>query len=257
MLRIQVTDTAYIDYLAEKNAYNIAIVYNGKSTILGKEFTKIVVAKDSYTCFDRSDLEQIINILRPGAVVKSEWLDKFMEDQWDSKLSFDVHVLLKAIDGEFDYMNGYNEIINEKDDEWQLSDMPVSPKVLEAPKEISSERVYRGWLTTDKYGFTSITANGLRYSIAELVNEDWEEGTKVSVSYFISPVEVTLDRAKETLLYKVFGGGLDAEYELSAYSEYTIEEWKENLVVGGHDIIKELHTFVDNEAYLVLVISKA
>lgn len=271
MLRIQVTDTEYLQYIAEKEEYKIAIVYNGKSRILHEDFSKIVVVKDDYTCFDSTDLVQIINILRPEAVVRAEWVAKFMEDQWDSKLSFDIHVLLKAIDGEFDYMEGYNETVNEEDDEWQLSDMPTTPKVPEAPKEASSEKVYRGWLTFNDFKFVSIKESKIPpytvdlvtedwedgVSITELVNEDWEEGTKVFVSYYISPVEVTLERAQEALLSKMFGGGLDVEYELEAYSEYTIEEWKENLVVGGHDIIKELSTFVDNDAYLVLVISKA
>ena len=44
------------------------------------------------------------------------------------------------------------------------------------------------------------------------------------------------------------------EWVLDAYSEYSITEFKENLVIGGHDLVGELTNYKGK--FLLLVVEK-
>lgn len=115
--------------------------------------------------------------------------------------------------------------------------------------------VYQGFITEESYGFFALseTENGNSYPLAASIQEDLEKliGKPVSVRYFITKgIASEADATKE--LIKKISGVLEAEYELDAYSEWTILEWKENLSVGGHDLIEELSEYEGK--YLVLII---
>lgn len=108
-------------------------------------------------------------------------------------------------------------------------------------------KTYQGWIGACPYGFLSLADNQAdEYppSLADKITEDWETGEKVSLRYYIT--------AAEALIVKTFGGDLDAEYLLDAYSEYTVLEWEEGLKIGGHSLIEELATFDGNYAVIVV-----
>lgn len=118
--------------------------------------------------------------------------------------------------------------------------------------------IYNGYITTDEYGFLcfSKNSNPRDYehgsSLAATIQDDIKDNPLVSVRYFICDKKTNLEEAEKLLIYKMFGGKLNVEYELDAYSEYTIEEWNQDLTVGGHDLIQELNFY--NEKYAILVI---
>jgi hypothetical protein len=110
-------------------------------------------------------------------------------------------------------------------------------------------KVYQGIISEDSYGFLTVDD----MSLACDVECDWEKfiGKEVFVRYYITKDKMTEEKAAEKLIQKM-SGVLEAEYELDAYSEWTIMEWKENLSVGGHDLISELQSHEGK--YLVLII---
>lgn len=114
---------------------------------------------------------------------------------------------------------------------------------------------YQGWLATCEYGFLSLseTEDGCYGpSLADMITSDWTKGDKVALRYYIADGPVTLAEATKALVAKTYGGDLDAEYVLDAYSEYTIEEWEEGLKIGGHDLIAELETHQGKYAVIVV-----
>lgn len=99
------------------------------------------------------------------------------------------------------------------------------------------ELIARGVLDIDEYG--CLTCAG-RYLI-ELIQETFSVGDYVAVSYYITDLEVTQEQAMEMLILKTIGGDISRlEFVLDAYSEYTIMDLQEHLVVGGHDLFNEL-----------------
>ena len=99
------------------------------------------------------------------------------------------------------------------------------------------EKVYKGILEIDEYGCLRC---GDSY-LVEDVEADFKKGEKVFIRYYVTEKEVTEDEAKEALILKTIGGNLDElEFILDAYSEYTILELKEHLVIGEHDLFSEL-----------------
>lgn len=116
-------------------------------------------------------------------------------------------------------------------------------------------KIYQGWLSYCPYGFLSLDADSQASypdSLAGQVSDDWKTGDKASVRYYVSEVPMSLSQASESLIMKTFGGDLEAEYVLSAYSEWTVEEWQENLKVGGHNLIDELDSFCGKYAIIVI-----
>ena len=119
-------------------------------------------------------------------------------------------------------------------------------------------KTYQGWLGECPYGFLSLAekpTDEYPPSLAEKIAEDWKTGEKVALRYYITDAEVTLEQASEALIVKTFGGDLDAEYLLDAYSEYTVLEWEEGLKIGGHSLIEELATF--DGKYAVIVVEES
>ena len=86
---------------------------------------------------------------------------------------------------------------------------------------------YTGELIIDDYGCLRC---GDEYLI-ESVEESFKKGDKVFVRYYLSDKEITLDQANTALIIKTCGGDIDElEFILEAYSEYTIMDYKEELI---------------------------
>ena len=82
------------------------------------------------------------------------------------------------------------------------------PSEKEEKKEKDKKtRVYRGWIYNDEFFITSLgdrtNENGVR--LAEKIYEEWDAGDVVSVRYYVTNKEVTLDEAVESLIKKVHG----------------------------------------------------
>jgi hypothetical protein len=97
--------------------------------------------------------------------------------------------------------------------------------------------IYKGILEIDEYGCLNC---GDSY-LVEDVEAHFKKGDNVFIRYYVTDKEVTEEEAKEALILKTIGGNVDElEFVLDAYSEYTIMELEEHLVVGGHDLFNEL-----------------
>lgn len=107
----------------------------------------------------------------------------------------------------------------------------------------------KGKLEIDEYGCLVCGGSYL----VESVEEIFSKGDNVFVRYYLADKEVTEDEAKEAMILKTIGGNVDElRFILDAYSEYTILDLEENLVIGGHDLFEELQ---DSEGkYLILMI---
>jgi len=74
----------------------------------------------------------------------------------------------------------------------------------------------------------------------EIWDEDFSR-KKVTVRYFISDTEKSIEELKENQLLSI-SGAVNADYS-SKYSEYTGYLWTdEELKVGGHDLLNELYS---------------
>ncbi len=116
-------------------------------------------------------------------------------------------------------------------------------------------KTYQGWLATCEYGFLSLSETkdeSYGPSIANKIDEDWKTGERVSLRYYIADDKVTPEEAVRALVAKLYGGEMDVKYVLEAYSEYTIEEWEENLRIGGHDLVEELKSHAGKFAVIVV-----
>jgi len=113
------------------------------------------------------------------------------------------------------------------------------------------KKIYSGQLYVDEYMCLQC---GKDYLI-EQMNDDFCKGDKVFVRYFLSDKLITEDEANLGLILKTIGGQVDdLDFILDAYSEYTILDYNETAVMGGHDLFRELR---DAEGkYLLLIIEK-
>jgi hypothetical protein len=112
-------------------------------------------------------------------------------------------------------------------------------------------REYAGILEEDEY---SCLKCGNSYLI-EAINEDFNSGDMVFVRYFLLDKEVSLGQAETALIMKTIGGNIDKlNFVLDAYSEYTIEDYDETLIIGGHDLFDELQG--EEGEFLILVIER-
>jgi hypothetical protein len=72
---------------------------------------------------------------------------------------------------------------------------------------------------------------------------------QVSVQYWLSACKLPPEQMKELWLQKVLGYA-DVKYNV-AYSDYTGYLWTdEDLKIGGHDLLAELKTHVDQYLYM-------
>jgi hypothetical protein len=116
-------------------------------------------------------------------------------------------------------------------------------------------KTYQGWINTCEYGFLSLSEKqdeSYGPSLADMITQDWKTGDKVSLRYYVADKPLTADQATEALLAKLYGGDLEAQYVLDAYSEYTILEWEEGLKIGGHDLVSELGTHAGKYALVIV-----
>lgn len=132
---------------------------------------------------------------------------------------------------------------------------------------MSETLVYRGWIYEGYYGenFDALSlepdAGKPKYCgihdepLAQSVADDLDRfGPFVTVRYFISDREQTIEQAEHSLIQRLIGAA-DAEYQ-DAYSEVTGYLWTdEDLKVGGHDLIAELRTHVGQYAVLEITFS--
>lgn len=112
------------------------------------------------------------------------------------------------------------------------------------------EKIYTGFLRHGSNGedFELLMHND------EILAETLEEihCKMVTVRYYISDKEVTLEEAQKAHLLTVMGAAY-VEYEMH-YSEITGYLWTdEELQIGGHDLMEELKSHIGK--YLILIIT--
>ncbi len=117
--------------------------------------------------------------------------------------------------------------------------------------------IYKGWLLEGSWGegddILYLSPNVNSYYDGEVLAEVLEElkGEPVSVRYHITSKEMSLDEATEDYIKKLYGK-VDADVG-HHYSEITGYLWTdEEINIGGHDLIEELHSFIGK--YLILVV---
>ena len=113
------------------------------------------------------------------------------------------------------------------------------------------KQVYSGFLSVDPYGCLCC-GDFDNYLLADIADV-FKPGEKIFVCYFIADRQITVEEASEALLVKMLGGNVDAlDFVLDAYSEWTILDYNEEMVIGGHDLYQEL---LDAEGkYLLMLI---
>ncbi len=149
--------------------------------------------------------------------------------------------------------NGYNQAV----DELRAALQAMLNTPTEGDKWMSKDfkEIIQGWVYTDSYGALTLSQKeNDRYgqSVAELFEE--YAGKSLAVSYYITDKQVSTDEAMSASIVKDLGGEIDAEFVLDAYSEWTVMEFKEKAIVGGHDLVQELETYEGK--YCTLVLSK-
>lgn len=116
------------------------------------------------------------------------------------------------------------------------------------------KKTYAGWVYMDDYGVLCLR-DSQTLRLAEAFSENHRKGDMVLVRYYVSPFELTEEQAVIALIHKIFGGFIDAEFILEAWSEWTVEELVETLTVGGHDLIQELSAYEGK--YVIVVVESA
>jgi hypothetical protein len=101
-------------------------------------------------------------------------------------------------------------------------------------------KIYKGILEIDGYGLLKC---GNSYLIED-VELDFKMGDNVFVSYYVTDKEVTEDEARKALIIKTIGGNIEElQFDLVAYSEWTIISLEEELKIGGHSLCDELRGY--------------
>jgi len=89
--------------------------------------------------------------------------------------------------------------------------------------------------------------------LVEDVEPDFKKDENVFVRYYVTDKEISEEEAKKALILRNIGGNMDElNFILDAYSEFTITEIQERLVVGGHNLLNELQKY--DGKFLTLVI---
>ncbi len=113
-------------------------------------------------------------------------------------------------------------------------------------------KVYKGLLHENSWGEADdiLFLSSLEDPLAEVLQDDIS-GKIVTARYYITDKEATLEDAKREFL-KELVGAVDIEFG-SRYSEITGYLWTdEEINIGGHDLMAELHSFVGK--WLILLI---
>jgi len=117
--------------------------------------------------------------------------------------------------------------------------------------------IYRGTLSIDEYGCLRIYDLGNKndFYLIEDIFINFKKGDKVFIRYYITNVEAKFKDIQKSQIHKLCGGEIEAlNFILNAYSEVTIEDYDETLIVGGHDLFRELVSFEGK--YITLNIQK-
>jgi len=116
------------------------------------------------------------------------------------------------------------------------------------------KKIYKGWLSKNKWKDTiRLITNKEELELLEEIQDDiCSYGNHLSVRYYISSKETTLEQVKEDWLKKVMGI-TDCEYFDRHGSEWTGYMWTDQeLNVGGHNLRDELESYFGK--YLILEI---
>lgn len=121
--------------------------------------------------------------------------------------------------------------------------------------------ILKGYIEIDEYGClllndsVSTEPYMFRGYFLERLQEKFAPRDKVAINYFITSKPTTLEQAKKAHITRVVGGPVDElAFALDAWSEYTILEYEESLVIGGHDLFSELSSWPGK--YLIFSINK-
>jgi hypothetical protein len=133
---------------------------------------------------------------------------------------------------------------------------------------MSETKIYKGWVTLQDRGesdnlvcLDDSPACGRPNSdnsivLAETIAEDLEQnGRFATIRYFVSTIPRTLDELTEDLWKKLYGD-VDAEFHVH-YSDITGYLWTdEELHVGGHDLLREIHSYMRSWMLLEVTYNK-
>lgn len=112
--------------------------------------------------------------------------------------------------------------------------------------------VYRGRIIEGVYGddYTALILSGHTQPLAEQIETDLElYGRYATVRYWVTDTERSCEQLDDNLA-KVCVGAVDADYG-SVYSETTGYLWTTaELMVGGHDLLAELESYVGRYVHL-------
>ena len=122
-------------------------------------------------------------------------------------------------------------------------------------------KVYRGRIKETSNGeddrLLGLGSGSQHRPLAEVIADDMEEyGRYLTVRYYVSDEEMSEEELKRSVLRVIFGEG-DAECE-AQYSETTGYLWTdEELNVGGHDLLAELHSQMGRHLHLEITYAHA
>lgn len=105
------------------------------------------------------------------------------------------------------------------------------------------EIIFKGYLREKTFGEGDALSIGDEF-IVKLFEDNGLMNSPITVSYYITETECTLEEAQEDFVKKLYGIS-DGELT-NAYSEITGYLWTdENLKIGGHDLVDELYSYSD------------
>ena len=111
--------------------------------------------------------------------------------------------------------------------------------------------VYSGKLYRDDYDCLAIDDGNY---LIELISSDFKKGDKILVRYYVTDKPVSINDVNIKLFNSISGIIDDLDFTLDAYSEWTIMDYNESFVIGGHDMFDELLGYEDK--YIIMVIDK-
>lgn len=125
------------------------------------------------------------------------------------------------------------------------------------------KKIYEGTITNDACdgegtGLTGIMTDKETIVLAKQVCEDMDElGHFLSVSYYVSNKPITNDEHIKALFCPIVSDEHDDIEFGHAYSEITGYLWTdESLVVGGHDLLREINSHTGKFIHLEIEYTK-
>lgn len=114
------------------------------------------------------------------------------------------------------------------------------------------KKIYKGYLKLkdEGEGYNILFVTEIDEPLAEEIQTDIAEfGKYLTVRYFLSSKEETLEGLQHILVNQILGIG-EADYG-HAYSEYTGYLWTdEKIEINGHDLLEELKSSIGRYLYL-------